>query len=163
MRSFHSYLLALALSISVSEIAPAESAVNEDYPIVGTWQFNKEATEALGRARDFLARTETYVLNEDGQIEFTLSTVAADGSSSEETMAWSARGGITPPDGDGHSYVEARISPGRWLVTYLLADGSQQLTLEKVVSMDGRTMHQTWRGFSEEGQPFEVHALFDRQ
>ena len=127
MTSFHSYLLSLALLVSVSEIGAAQSAVSEGYPIVGTWKFNKEASERLGQTRDFLSRTETYELTPDSRIKMTVSTIAADGSSSEESMAWSARGGITPADSDG------------------------------------RTMHQTWRGFSEQGQPFEVHALFDRQ
>lgn len=163
MTILRSILLLLGLWFSVSGIAAAQSADNEDYPIIGMWKFNKEASMALGQTRDFRARTETYELSQDGRITMTVSTDEAGGSSSEVTIAWNARGGITRPDSDGRRYVEARLSPGRWLVTYLLADGSQQVTLEKVVSMDGRTMRETWRGFSEQGQPFEVHALFDRQ
>ena len=49
-----------------------------------------------------------------------------------------------------------------WIVTYL-RDGKQVGTRHKKISKDGKTLRQTIRGFDDEGKPFEVLLVLEKQ
>ena len=111
-----------------------------------------------------IARTETYRLTSAHDIELVLSTTAADGAPSTSTVVFSARGGVVRQQGTpaGQMLVETRLGPREWLVTYL-ANGTQLMTMRKVVSEDGKTMRQTASGLNAAGQPWEGLLVFERQ
>ena len=57
--------------------------------------------------------------------------------------------------------IETLVAPGEWLVTYM-QDGRQYGTLRKVVSADGKTMRETFKG-TVQGQSLEIAVVVDRQ
>jgi hypothetical protein len=58
--------------------------------------------------------------------------------------------------------IETRVTPGEWRVTYL-ANGVQFLTMQKIVSPDGKSMRQVASGLTAQGASFEGVLVFDRQ
>jgi len=135
-------------------------------PIIGTWKLNPSATKASPNL-PFAApaqRTEVYTLKDHGQIELVVTTTNANGSTTSSHMMFSAAGGVVTRENApaGQMLVETRIAPGEWRVTYL-TDGVQYLTMQKVVSPDGKIMRQTATGVTPLGVWFEGRIEFQRQ
>jgi hypothetical protein len=135
-------------------------------PVLGTWKLNPAGTRASPGAPLVppSQRTETYRLTDAGDIELALATTAADGATSTSTLVFSARGGVVRQPGApaGPMLVETRLGPREWLVTYL-ADGTQFMTMRKVISADGRTMRQHVSGVVPGGRPWDGQLVFERQ
>jgi hypothetical protein len=154
------FCLALTSSTSAQGSSPAAD------PIIGTWKLNPAATK-VSPGMPFGApaqRTEIYTQNDSGQMTLVVTTSDANGSMTSSTLRFSARGGVVTQENapPGPMLIETRIAPGEWRVTYL-ANGVQLLTMQKIVSGDGKTMRQTMTGMTPQGTSFEGLLVFDRQ
>jgi hypothetical protein len=132
-------------------------------PIVGTWKLNRsQSTQAPDMPKE---QTEIYRESKPGQLELTLSRVTTDGGSTTVILVWPSTGGIveyhqgTQPKGE--LLVETALARGDWYVTYM-TDGRQWGTMHKVVSPDGKTMRETFKGMFQ-GQAVEAVFVVERQ
>jgi hypothetical protein len=109
-------------------------------------------------------RTEVYRQTDSGQIALTVTTSNSNGSATTSNLTFSARGGMVTQENapSGQQLVETRVAPGEWRVTYL-ANGVQFLTMQKLVSPDGKTLRQTMTGVTPQGKSFEGVLVFERQ
>ena len=135
-------------------------------PIIGTWKLNPAHTRA-SPGMPVVApaqRTEVYRQTDTGQITLAVTTIAAGGATTTSNLVFNARGGVVTQENApaGRMLIETRVAPGEWRVTYL-ANGVQYLTMQKVVSPDGKAMRQTITGFTPQGGTFEGLLVFDRQ
>lgn len=143
-----------------------QGAPGQSDPIIGTWKLNPAATR-VSPGMPFPPppqRTEVYRQTESGQIALTVTTPNSNGSATTSTLTFSARGGTVAQENapPGQQLVETRVAPGEWRVTHL-ANGVQFLTMQKVVSPDGKTMRQTITGVTLQGKSFEGVLVFERQ
>ena len=51
---------------------------------------------------------------------------------------------------------------GDWYAIFL-RDGNQIRVIHKVISKDGKTMHQTITGVDSDGKPYESLAVYEKQ
>jgi hypothetical protein len=124
-------------------------------PIIGTWKLNIAKSKNL--PADLKERTETYREIEGDQIERS--------SGPFGKLSWPQQGGsvkIQPPSSEGITYVQTLIAPGEWYVT-TMRDGKQISVRHKVISKDGKTMTQTYKGTDPEGKPFDQLEVYDKQ
>ena len=133
-------------------------------PIIGTWKLNvaKSKFSPLGWAAP-KEQSETY-REIDGKIELTWKNVETNGTTLVSIITFPSQGGSAKCSQfcmEGVSFVQTLIAGERY-VTYL-RDGKQFQTRHKAVSKDGKTMRQTLRSVNDEGQPFELLLVFDRQ
>jgi len=134
-------------------------------PIIGTWKLNIEKSKFTPNdPMNTKEMTETYRELNGDQIELTWKNISRDGSSDLTVLTFPIQGGVAKVQkgDDPNSFVQTRLDPDEWLVTYL-RDGKQVLTRHKKISKDGKTLRQTLKGFNDEGKPFEVLLVFDKQ
>jgi hypothetical protein len=152
-------LVVIALVLGVATAAMAAD------PIIGSWKLNiaksKFASNGPPAPKE---QTEVYREPNPGQIELTYKSTEKDGSSYQLILGWPAQGGtvkVLQGDPRGTSWVEALIA-GEWYAMYL-RDGTQFASRHKVVSKDGKTLRQMFRSVDEQGKPYELLLVFDRQ
>ena len=143
-----------------------QSAQEQPDPIIGTWKLNPAETR-VSPGTPFpppAQRTEVYRQTDSGRIALAVTTPNSNGPATTSTLTFSARGGTVTQENapPGQQLVETRVAPGKWRVTYL-ANGVQFLTMQKVVSPDGKTMRQTITGITPQGKSFEGVLVFERQ
>ena len=133
-------------------------------PIIGTWKLNLEKSKLPSNDTPPKEMTETYRELSDDQIELTWKNIGRDGSSDLTVMTYPVQGGAAKiqKGDDPNFFVQTRLEQDEWLVTYL-RDGKQVLTRHKKISNDGKILRQTLKGFNDEGEPFEVLLVFDKQ
>ena len=133
-------------------------------PIIGTWKLNLEKSKLPSNDTPPKEMTETYRELSGDQIELTWKNIGRDGSSDLTVMTYPVQGGAAKiqKGDDPNFFVQTRLEQDEWLVTYL-RDGKQVLTRHKKISKDGKTLRQTLRGIDDEGKPFEVLLVFDKQ
>ena len=136
-------------------------------PIIGTWKLNIAKSTHRMAPRSPLPKewTEVYREIEGGQIEFTMTMILTDGSSSLLKGVWPAQGGTMKVLQGGNpavSYVQTLIEPGNWYRT-ALRDGKQVGFIHKTFSKDGKTMRQTHKGSDAQGRPYEDLRVYDKQ
>jgi hypothetical protein len=141
--------------------------------IIGTWIFNDTKTAAYAKSLNmtppdsstfrFSSRKEIYKELESGLIELTLIETAADGSTQVSKITWPSQGGIVKEDSpQGEVLVETLIAPGEWYVTRM-QDGQQYGLMHEVVSKDGMTLRQSYKGTNRQGDPIDGVMVSDRQ
>jgi hypothetical protein len=124
-------------------------------PIIGTWKLNIAKSVII--QTDLKERTEAYREIEGDQIERS--------SGPFVTHTWPRQGGMAKiqfPGSEGITFVQTLIAPGEWYVT-TMRNGKQISVRHKVISKDGKTMTQTYRGTDSEGKPFEQLEVYDKQ
>jgi len=137
-------------------------------PIIGTWKLIVDKSKGSQPTTDPVKeQMEVYRQLDSGEIELTLTRTMVDGTSSVSKLTWPAQGGtvaFVQSDPRGRSLVETLIVPGEWYVTYM-RDGKQYLIVHKVVSKDGRTLFQTWKGSAglASGQLVDSTRVYERQ
>jgi hypothetical protein len=139
-------------------------------PIIGTWKLNIAKSKFSSAKHSMLKmtapkeQTEVYKELDSGMVELTWKNTAADGSSATLVFTYPLQGGAVKvePSNTPITWVQLRVSERVWYATYLY-EGKQILTRYKVISEDGKTMHQTLRGIDNEGKPFEVLLLLEKQ
>ena len=169
MRSLHIALLWSAAAIGLSNTSPVLAQHGDrDYPIVGTWVLNLQESSFVEDGPNYpppQRQTEVYELLESGVMRLTLSRLTADGSSTTNRLTWPASGGILRREQDtapaGRTLIETRIAPGEWYVTYM-DDGTQFMTMYKLVSTNGQTLRQTLTTYVD-GERREAVQVFDRE
>ena len=126
-------------------------------PITGDWTLDVRSSKFVQPAPK--EQTETYRELASGDIEFVLTRVQQDGSSTSETLTWPAAGGAVHDSGGvlpkGLTIVDTLLGPGDWLVTQLV-NGKQFSTIHKVISQDGKTMTQTIKLVFQPGEQIQV-------
>jgi len=133
-------------------------------PIIGTWKLNIDKSNLPSTGTVPKEMTETYRELTGDQIELTWKNISKDGSSSLLVITYPIQGGAAKiQEGDtSTSFLQTKIAQDEWIVTYL-RDGKQAMTRHKKISKDGKILHQTLKGFDDEGKPFEVQLVFDKQ
>ena len=127
-------------------------------PIIGTWKLNV-AKSIFSSVYLALRNREapkvgaeiyqTYRELDSGQITYGKYT-------------WPQQGGAATVSKDSPSdFIQTLIAPGEWLIT-VLQDGKQIGIIHKVISKDGKTMTQTYRGVYQD-KPYEHVDVFDRR
>ena len=151
-------LLLLAVLGSTSSLWAAD-------PIIGTWKLNLEKSKLLPNdPLNTKEMIETYRELSGNQIELTWKNITKDGSSSVTVMTYPIQGGAAKIlEGDNSSsLIQTKIAQNEWIVTYL-RDGKQVFSRHKKISKDGKILRQTLRGIDDEGKPYEVLLVCDKQ
>jgi hypothetical protein len=155
--------LCLALACCCTTTALAQK--NGPDPIIGTWKLNLSKSQLPQLPGLPKEQTETYREASPGRIELALSRLSGDGVPANVTLVWPSTGGVVEyqqgSGPKGELLIETLVAPGEWLVTYM-QDGRQYGTLRKVVSADGKTMRETFKG-TVQGQSLEIAVVVDRQ
>ena len=151
------YRAILPLTLQLLGAAAMLTPLRAADPIVGDWTLDVRSSKFVRPAPR--EQTETYRELASGEIEFVLTRVQQDGSSTYR-LTWPAGGGAARDHSSllscllGPTYVETLLGPGDWLVT-TLANGKQFSTIHKVISQDGKTMTQTVKAsYGEQIQVF---------
>ena len=139
-------------------------------PIIGTWKLNINKSKFLSAKHPMLdltapkEQTEVYRELDSGRIELTWKNTAKDGSSGMLVLTYPIQGGtVKVEQGDTPiSWIQTRVGQREWYATYL-HEGTQIMTRHKVISEDGKTLHQTLRGVDADGKPFEVLLVLEKQ
>ena len=136
-------------------------------PIIGTWNLNLAKSSPSTDDQDPKERTEVYREVDDDLIELVLGNTLMDGSSTSSKWTWPKQGGfvnrhLPEPLPEGRAYVVTLVEPGHWYVT-IVRNGKQVGLYHKTISTDGKTMGQTFKGLDDQGKPFEVVMVFDKQ
>jgi len=156
-RQYRSILpLTLQLLGAAAMLTPLRAAD----PITGDWTLDVGSSKFVGPAPK--EQIETYRELASRDIEFVLTRVQQNGSSTSTTLTWPAAGGAVHDSGGvqpkGWTAVETLLGPGDWLVTQMM-NGKQLSTIHKVISQDGKTMIQTVKSFF----PGEQIQVFHRR
>src|SRR3954462_15233355 len=118
-------------------------------PIIGTWKLNPTLTTASpGLPAPLPAqRTEEYRDAGSGQINLVVTTGNADGSATIMQLTFSSRGGLVTQENapPGQLVIETRVAANEWRVTFL-TNGVQVVTMQKVISPDGKTLRERLSG-----------------
>jgi hypothetical protein len=133
-------------------------------PINGTWKLDVRSSKFLERPPK--EQIEKYSELASGDMELVLTRTQTDGVSTTIRLTWPAKGGVViDPAGalpKGETITEVLLGPGDWLAIFLI-DGKQQIAMHKVISMDGKTMTQTFKTVDPQGRPFEQVQVLHRQ
>jgi len=134
-------------------------------PRVGTWKLNL-AQSKLPPSTGAAIKEETAVVREVGdQFETAFTSTRTDSSTTTNKFTEPQKGGAIgrqPAYPEGESGVATMIGPGNWYVTFL-QNGKQVRVYHNVISKDGKTMRETYRGTDAKGKPIEGSAVFDKQ
>ena len=132
-------------------------------PIIGTWKLNDAQSKFSEIDPTLKEYIEVYRELNSGLIEYTQIYVDTKGSSESIKFTWPRQGGIVKaPENYTTSYVVTLIAPGDWYLTVLL-DGKQIGQRHKVISKDGKTMRQTFKGMDLKGKPYDGLHVLEKQ
>jgi hypothetical protein len=158
------FVVSAALALGLAMVT-ASAAVTED-PIVGTWKLDVRKSKLVQSLSPPTAQTEIYRELPSGRIELELTKIDEHGTSDSMTLTWSAGGGIVQDLRSslpkGLTVIETRLEPGDWYVTFLM-DGTQFMTMHKVISHDKKVMRQTVKGLDPHGHYVEQIQVLYRQ
>jgi hypothetical protein len=145
--------LVLGLAITTIGMFAADSAV-------GTWKFNptKSTNSALKSRTD--VREETA----DGGIKVTRTEERPTGGPTQATYTYKYDGKEYPATGaqfDTIAVKRVNANTSSWEVKK--SDGKYHQTGRIVVSKDGKTMTQTFKGTDADGKPVQGTNVYDKQ
>jgi hypothetical protein len=129
---------------------------------VGTWKYNP-AKSTPGSSNTFKSRTDVREATPDGGRKVTRTEVSATGVSSNPTFTYKYDGKDYPATGtrfDTISTKQVDANTTTWEVKR--ADGKYHQTGKNVVSKDGKTLTQTYKGTDMEGKPVHGTNVYDR-
>ena len=136
-------------------------------PIIGTWKRNLEKSTLYQSRRDLIKDIiEVYKETEGNMIETTYTSFRKDGSTLVIERIFPKEGGIV-------KYVDSEIQEdilnivipvgsGDWFISTIV-NGRNVLLRHMMVSKDGKTLIETFKGTNMEGQPIDAMAVSDRQ
>jgi hypothetical protein len=149
----------LALSLVASEILLAQ-----DNPFQGTWKLNVAKSKFTGRQPP-KGETRTEVAQGDG-FKVTYEGIAADGRPISYSYTTNLDGKDAPISGThpfgSDALAVTRVDANTRTVVEKKT-GKTLFTARGVVSQDGKTLTQTFKGMNGEGQPISVTTLWDKQ
>ncbi len=135
-------------------------------PIIGTWKLNTAKSVLPADQKNIKEDINIYRETEGDLMELTISTIFEDGSTDSGKWAWPKDGGIakclSETLEEGFLYVEGYVEPGHWFAVITL-HGNQVGLYHKIISKDGKTMKQTYKGADEQGKPLKIIKVMEKQ
>ena len=131
-------------------------------PTVGTWKLNIAKSEF--QPTEQVPKEQTVVKREldADNFELTITGVNADGTPTSTKMTHAQQGGVVSGLPESLMAVLTVVAPGETLTTFL-QNGRQVQLHRNIVSKDGKTMRQIIIGMDNQGKPYKVTRVFDRQ
>ncbi|MBN1906791.1 MAG: hypothetical protein JW927_17035 [Deltaproteobacteria bacterium] len=135
-------------------------------PIIGTWKLNVAKSTLPANQKNIKEDINIYRETEENLMELTISTVFEDGSTDSSIWTWSKEGGVakclSKTLDQGLLYVEGYVEPGHWFAV-ITQNGNQVGLYHKIISKDGKTMTQTFKGVNEQGKVVSVMKIMEKQ
>ena len=135
-------------------------------PIIGTWKLNIEKSILPGDQKSIKEDINIYREIEGNLMELTISTIFEDGSTDSSKWTWPKEGGIakclSKTLTEGLLYVEGYVEQGHWFAIITM-NGSQVGLYHKIISEDGKTMTQTFKGVDEKGKHQNITKVLEKQ
>jgi hypothetical protein len=148
--------LVIATAITIVGMFAADNSV-------GTWKYNP-AKSTSANSTTFKNRTDVREATPDGGMKVARTEESATGASSNSTFAYKYDGKDYPVTGtrfDTISSKQVDANTTTWEVKR--ADGKYHQTGKNVISKDGKTLTQTFKGTDLEGKPVHGTNVYDRQ
>jgi hypothetical protein len=130
---------------------------------VGTWKFNP-AKSKTSSADQMKGRTDVREAAPDGGIKVTRTEESSKGVSSNATFTYKYDGKDYPASGtrfDTISTKQVNANTSTWEVKR--ADGKYHQMGKNVVSKNGKTLTQTFKGTDSDGKPVHGTNVYDKQ
>jgi len=130
---------------------------------VGTWKFNPAKSKTTA-ADQMKGRTDVREATPDGGMKVTRSEESSKGESSKATFSFKYDGKEYPSTGTRFDTITSKqvdANTSTWEVKR--ADGKYHQTGKNVVSKDGKTLTQTFKGTDSDGKPVHGTNVYDRQ
>ena len=130
---------------------------------VGTWKFNPAKSKTTA-ADQMKGRTDVLEAKPDGGMKVTRSEESSKGESSKATFSFKYDGKEYPSTGTRFDTITSKqvdANTSTWEVKR--ADGKYHQTGKNVVSKDGKTLTQTFKGTDSDGKPVHGTNVYDRQ
>ena len=136
-------------------------------PIIGTWKRNLEKSTLYQSARgDLKDIIEVYKETEGNMIETTYTSFRKDGSTLVIKKIFPKEGGIVKYGDseiqEGTLNIIIPVESGDWFITTIV-NGRNVFLRHMMVSKDGKTLIETFKGTNMEGKPIDAMAVSDRQ
>ncbi len=130
---------------------------------VGTWKFNPAKSKTSSKEQ-MKGRTDVRETTPDGGIKVSRTEVSSKGESSNATFTFKYDGKDYPATGarfDTVSTKQVDANTSTWEVKR--ADGKYHQKGRNVVSHDGKTLTQTFKGTDSDGKPVHGTNVYERQ
>jgi hypothetical protein len=148
--------LIIGLTITAIGMFAADSSV-------GTWKFNPGKSKPAN-ANTFKSRTDVRVATPDGGVKVTRTEESNTGGSSDSSYSYNYDGKESPATGgqfDTISVKRLNANTTSWEVKK--TGGKYHQTGRNVVSKDGKTLTQTYKGTDADGKPVHGTNVYDKQ
>jgi hypothetical protein len=127
---------------------------------VGTWKFNP----AKSKSTTLTSRTDVREATPDGGVKVTRTEQSASGGSSESSYTYKYDGKENPATGgqfDTLAVKRVNANTSTWEAKK--TGGKFHQTGRNVVSKDGKTLTQTFKGTDADGKPVHGTNVYDKQ
>ena len=136
-------------------------------PIIGTWKRNLEKSTLYQSRRDLIKDIiEVYKETEGNMIETTYTSFRKDGSTLVIKKIFPKEGGIVKYGDseiqEGTLNIIIPVESGDWFITTIV-NGRNVFLRHMMVSKDGKTLIETFKGTDMEGKQVDARAVSDRQ
>jgi hypothetical protein len=151
--------IAVKLIVGVAISAVAIFAADNS---VGTWKYNPAKSKSTSTS--FKSRTDVREATPDGGVKVTRTEESPKGESFNATFSYKYDGKEYPVTGtnfDTISTKQVNANTLTWEVKR--ADGKYHQTGKNVVSKDGKTMTQTFKGTDIAGKPVHGTNVYEKQ
>jgi hypothetical protein len=130
---------------------------------VGTWKFDPDKSKSTS-SNKLISRTDVREATPDGGVKVTRTEQTATGGPSNATYTYKYDGKEYPASGgqfDAIAVKRVDANTSSWEVKK--SDGKYHQTGRIVISKDGKTMTQTFKGTDAEGKPVQGTNVYDKQ
>ncbi len=148
--------LIIGLAITVIGMFAADSSV-------GTWKFNP-AKSTPTSANTFKSRTDVREVTPGGGVKVARTEQSTTGTSSEATYTYNYDGKEYPATGGQFDTISVkRVSANTTTWEVKKTGGKYHQTGRNVVSKDGKTLTQSFKGTDAEGKAVHGTNVYDKQ
>jgi hypothetical protein len=145
--------LAIGVAITVMGMFAADNSV-------GTWKLNP----ARSTSSPLKSRTDTREVLPDGSVKVTRTEQSAAGESSDSAYTYKYDGREYPVAGGQFDTISVkRVNPNTIAWEVKKTDGKYHQKGRNVVSKDGKTLTQTFKGTDAEGKTVHGTNVYERQ
>lgn len=146
--------LILGMAISAIVMLAADNSV-------GTWKFNPAKSK---NASQMKARTDVRESTPDGGIKVTRTEEPSQGVSSNATFSYKYDGKDYPASGTRFDTISSKkVDANTWTWEVKKTGGKYHQTGKNVISKDGKTLTQTFKGTDADGKPVHGTNVYDKQ
>jgi hypothetical protein len=148
--------LLIGLAITVTAMFAADNSL-------GTWKYNP-AKSKTSSADKMKGRTDVREATPEGGVKVTRTEEPSSGAPSNATFAYKYDGKDYPATGTRFETISSKqVDPNTTTWEVKRADGKYHQMGKNVVSKDGKTLTQTFKGTDSEGKPVHGTNVYDRQ